>query len=406
MARFEYKAIAPGGDVVIGEISADSRDLALGNLERRGVVPLSVRSVGTARRPLLGWFPFLRRRKASTKDLVILTRELAILLGAGIPLERALSILDRTVGPGPVREVPGRLLASIRGGESLTEAVLKEPAVFPAFFAGMVRAGEAGGNLSEVLDRLTQMLERSEALSARIRSAMIYPLLVLGLTCLSMAIMLVYVIPEFRPILEGADTAPPLMARMVMAASDLAVNWGWYVLLGLLLALLVLQRFNLSPRNRVRFHAWLLGLPMIGDLLRRIETARFCRTLGTLRANGVALIEAVSTAAGTMSNQAFVSAARGLSEQLARGAGLAEPMRRVGLFPPLAIQLVEVGEESGELSKMLLQVADIFDQEAERSIQRLLALLTPVVTILLGCLIAITIGSILSAVLGTYDVAL
>jgi general secretion pathway protein F len=235
---------------------------------------------------------------------------------------------------------------------------------------------------------------------------MIYPLVVLALTCLSMVVMLVYVIPEFRPILEGADTAPPLTARMVMAASDFAVAWGWYALVGLLVGLLALQRFKLSPGNRVRFDAWLLGLPMIGELLRRIETARFCRTLGTLRANGVALIEAVSTAAGTMSNQAFVAAARGLSDQLARGAGLAEPMRRIGCFPPLAIQLVEVGEESGELSRMLLQVADIFDQESERTIQRLLALLTPIVTILLGCLIAFTIGSILSAVLGTYDVAL
>jgi general secretion pathway protein F len=406
LARFEYKAIAPGGEVVTGEISADSRDLALGNLERRGVVPLSIRSVGTARRPLRDWFPFLRRRKVSTMDLVILTRELTILLGAGIPLERALSILDRTVGPGPVADVPGRLLASIRGGSSLTEAVLKEPAVFPAFFAGMVRAGEAGGNLSEVLERLTQMLERAEALTSRIRSAMIYPMLVLGLTCLSMAVMLVYVIPEFRPILESADTAPPLTARMVLAASNFAVNWGGYALMGLLLVLLSLQRLKLSPRNRVRFDAWLLDLPMIGELLRRIETVRFCRTLGTLRANGVAMIEAVSTAAGTMSNHAFVAAARGLSEQLARGAGLTEPMRRLGLFPPLAVQLVEVGEESGELSKMLLQVADMFDQEAERTIQRLLALLTPVVTIVLGCLIAFTIGSILSAVLGTYDVAL
>lgn len=406
MTRFEYKAIAPGGEVLTGEISADSRETAVGSLERRGVVALSVRPREGGTRSMRDWLPLLRRRKVSARDLLILARELTILLGAGIPLERALSILEGIAASGPVEAVPGRLLASIRGGASLAESMQREPVVFPAHFTGMIRAGEAGGNLVEVLERLTLMLERGEALSSSIRSALIYPMLVLALTCISMAVMLVYVIPEFRPILEGAGADLPWTTRLVIAASDFAVDWGWISMLAFLVALLVLQRVRLSAGSRLRFDAWLLGLPLIGELSRRIETARFCRTLGTLRANGVALIEAVGTAAGTLSNQAVASAARGLSEQLARGAGLAGPMRRTRCFPPLAIQLIEVGEESGELSRMLLQVADIFDREVERSIQRLLALMTPVVTILLGCLIAFTIGSILAAVLGTYDLAL
>ncbi|MCH8167703.1 MAG: type II secretion system F family protein [Proteobacteria bacterium] len=404
MAQFEYRAIAPGGEVVLGEIAADSREAAIGGLRRKGVVPLRVaeaRSSGGRR-----VFASLKRRKPNVKDLMLFTRELAILLAAGIALDRALATLDRIVVDGPMQGLPGQVLDEVKGGASLADALASRGDVFPAFYVGMVRAGEAGGSQVLVLERLADMLERSEALKANIRSALLYPLLVLIITGVSLVVLLVFVIPEFRPIFEDAGAELPLTTRIVIAFSDFAVEWGWLLLIALLAALLALRRFSLSEAGRLRLDRWLLGAPLLGELVRRIETARFCRSLGTLRANGVTLIDAVGIAAGTLGNRAVSEAARQTIGPLAKGEGLSTPMRRTGCFPPLALQLIEVGEESGKLADMLLQVADVYDKEVERSIERLLALLAPLVTILLGFLIAFIIGSILAAILGTYDIAL
>ena len=404
MAQFEYKAIAPGGEVVLGEIAADSREAAIGGLRRKGVVPLRVaeaRSSGGRR-----VFASLKRRKPNVKDLMLFTRELAILLAAGIALDRALATLDRIVVDGPMQGLPGQVLDEVKGGASLADALASRGDVFPAFYVGMVRAGEAGGSQVLVLERLADMLERSEALKANIRSALLYPLLVLIITGVSLVVLLVFVIPEFRPIFEDAGAELPLTTRIVIAFSDFAVEWGWLLLIALLAALLALRRFSLSEAGRLRLDRWLLGAPLFGELVRRIETARFCRSLGTLRANGVTLIDAVGIAAGTLGNRAVSEAARQTIGPLAKGEGLSTPMRRTGCFPPLALQLIEVGEESGKLADMLLQVADVYDKEVERSIERLLTMLAPLVTILLGFLIAFIIGSILAAILGTYDIAL
>jgi general secretion pathway protein F len=249
------------------------------------------------------------------------------------------------------------------------------------------------------------MLERSEALRARISAALLYPLLVLILTGLSLVVLLVFVIPEFRPIFEGAEMKLPLPTIIVLAFSDFALEWGWLLLVGLLVALLTLKRFTMAETGRVRLDRWILGMPLLGELVRRIETARFCRSLGTLRANGVTLTDAVGIAADTLNNRAVAGAARQIIGPLTTGMGLSAPMRQTGCFPPLALQLIEVGEESGRLEDMLLQVADVYDKEVERGIERMLALLTPTVTILLGCLVAFIIGSILAAILGSYDIA-
>jgi len=205
---------------------------------------------------------------------------------------------------------------------------------------------------------------------------------------------------------EESGIEPPMSTRIVLAASEMVNTWGWLLLAGLLAALLVIRSMGLRPETSRRLDAWFLRVPLIGSILRRIETARFCRSLGTLRANGVVLVEAVGIAAGTLTNRAFAEAVRQIAGPLSRGEGLAGPMRRTGLFPPLALQLVEVGEESGELHEMLLQVADIHDTEVEREVQRALALLAPAVTVLLGLVIAFIVGSMLGAILGSYDLAI
>ena len=260
--------------------------------------------------------------------------------------------------------------------------------------------------MAPVLERLSTMLEKSEALKAKLRSAMTYPLTVLILTGASLLILLLNVVPSFKPIFENAGAELPWSTAMILAASDALTEWGWAGLLVLLAVLLIIRRVQMSTTGARRLDALLVSTPVVGGLIGKVETARFCRSLGTLRANGVALIESLGIAAGTLSNQHLAEAVRRMTPSVARGDGLAAPMRSSRVFPDLAVQLIEIGEENGRLDDMLLQAAEVFDEEVERDLQRALALLTPIVTVVLGVLIAGVIGSILSAILNSYNVAL
>ena len=405
MARYQYKALGTGGEVLTGVVAAVDKHAAIDRLRAMQIVPLQVevetRRLGSA---LPG--KIFARKTPNEKDLMLFTRELGILLSAGISLDRALAKLDGLIVSGPAQGLAGAILRALRGGSSLGDALETRSDIFPAYYVGMIRAGEAGGSLVPVLERLSVMLEKSQALKARLRSALTYPILVLLLTGLSLIVLLVYVVPEFRPMFEDSAVELPLATRIVVAFSDFVAEWGWLVLAGLLGVLVLLRGHQRSATGRRQLDATKLRLPLFGDLLRRIETARFCRSLGTLRANGVALTEAVGIAADTLSNRTIAAAAHQVVGPLEKGEGLSTPLRNSGQFPELALQLLEVGEESGRLHEMLLQIADIYDTEVEHSIQRMLAVLSPAVTIFLGCLIAFIIGSILAAILGSYEMAL
>lgn len=399
MPEFHYTALAKGGELATGALSAPSREAAMDALRRRNVAPLEVTEARAPKRRSR------RRRKPTERDLMLFTRELSILLHAGAPADKALAKLDALTGEGAMAGVAGDVLARVEGGASLSEALAARGDIFPPYYAGMVRAGEAGGALPPVLDRIATMLERASALKETLRSALTYPAFVFALTGLSLIVLLVYVVPEFRGMFEEAGAAPPLATRIVLGVSDFFVDWGLVLLAALIAGGFALSRYRATERGRAEIDATLLSAPLIGDLVRKVEAARFCRSLGTLRANGVALVDGVGIAAGTMGNAAAAAAARGVAAPLAEGAGLAQPMRAAGVFPELALHLVEVGEESGRLDLMLLQVADVYDDEVGRTAQRLLAMLAPAVTILLGLLIAFVIGAILSAILGAYDLA-
>ncbi|HUF57699.1 MAG TPA: type II secretion system F family protein [Thermohalobaculum sp.] len=401
MARFTYKAIAAGGEVIDGEITAESRDDAARAVRNRGAVPVAITRARERRLAL----PALRaRRRLRRADLMLFTRQLEMMLGAGTALDRALEILRRIHGQAPLGRLAAELNDRLRGGASLAEALEARADVFRPDYVGMVRAGEAGGALGPALARLADMLEKSETLAQSVRSALAYPLLVLILAGLSLVILLVYVVPEFRPMLEGVDDLP-LLTTAVLAVSGAAVAWGWLALpLALALGLVGVSAAR-SPGARRRLGRLRLATPLLGELTRRLETARFCRTLGALLQNGVPILQGLEVAAGTIGNPAIAEAARQAAGPLARGEGLARPLGASGHFPEMALQLIAVGEESGRLPRMLEQVADVYDRETQAAIQRMLALLTPAVTIGLGVLIALIIGSILSAILGSYDFA-
>jgi general secretion pathway protein F len=402
MARFAYKAVAPGGEVSEGEITAESREAAAALIRRRGVVPVAVRGMREFRLPGLRLGSSTR---VSPRNLMLFTRQLEMMIAAGAPLDRALEVLGRVHKEGPLATLAGDVLDSLRGGASLAEALESRPEVFRPLYIGMVRAGEAGGNLAPALARLADMLEKTERLRQTVRSALAYPLLVLILTAVSLAVLMIYVVPEFRPMFEDAGVELPLATRIVVGVSDFTVDYGWLAALLMVLGGALAVSAARTPGGRQLFARIGLGTPLAGELTRRIETARFCRTLGALLQNGVALLTAVEVAAGTLGNVLVADAARRAAGPLSRGEGLARPLAASGCFPEMAVQLIEVGEESGRLPEMLEQVAEVYDRETAAAIERMLALLTPAVTIGLGVLIAFIIGSILAAILGSYSLA-
>lgn len=406
MQRFTYKAISTTGEVLEGELAAESREAALEQLRRDGVMPLKADALLAAHgdRPRLrfpGW-----RTKPGKRDVLLFTRELAVLLRAGIPLDRALSKLSDPSRSGVFKLIVDELLSDVKRGIPLSDAMQGHPDLFASFYVGMVRAGETGGTLEAVLERLVEALEKADKLRQSVRSAMVYPLLVLFMTALSLIILMTQVVPEFRPLFEDAGDKLPFATRAVMAASDFTIEWGWLAA-GCVVVLALLARASWRTKGgRLRRDRWVLQLPLIGDVVRKSETARFCRALGTLLENGVTHLHALEVAGGTLANRVLADKTRITRLALAKGEGLAVPLKIGGVFPTLALQLIEVGEESGSLDRMLLQIAEIYDEETQRSIERLMALLVPVVTIVLGVLIALVIGAVLSAILSTYDLPL
>jgi general secretion pathway protein F len=405
MPKFAYKALAPSGSVREGTVEAASRAAAIEWLRGQGQMPIRADPVGEGS---FGRWRLGRGRSSdalSGRDLVLLTRELATLLQAGLPLDRVLAVMTELGSAGPRRRFVARTLEGLRGGATLADAMASANAKLPPFYIGMVRAGEAGGALDLVLARLADALERSQALRESVRSALYYPMIVLAVACFTLVVLLTAVLPEFRPLFDDTGAAMPASMAVLLWLGDALKRWWWFLVMLCLAIALGIRIHNGQPQGRLRWDRWLSRIPLLGDLLLKVEVARFARSLGTLLGNGVATLQAFSIAAGTIGNRALAQAIGGVEPRLRRGDGLARPLLDSGAFPRLAAQLVQVGEESGQLETMLLRVADLYDEEVKRTLQRLMALLVPAVTIGLGLLVAGIIAAMLSAILGSYDLA-
>jgi general secretion pathway protein F len=339
------------------------------------------------------------------KGVATLVEELAVLLDAGLPLDRALAILEAEAEHKALRPVLEDVLERVRSGSPLAEAMRPHPKVFAPMALALVEAGEAAGNLREALARLAAMMLRAEQLREQIRSALIYPVLLVVAAGGSVLILLGVVVPQFEAFFEGSRVALPLATEIVMGASRGLRDHGAVAALAIALTGFVLHRAAATPAGRLVRDRLLLRLPLLGALLARIETARFARTLGTLMESGVALTAALTIAARTFQNQVIVEAMAEVGEALKQGRGLTRPLEATGLLPPIAITFVRTGEEAGRLGEMLGRLAEALDREVQKSTQRLMALLVPVITIVLGVIVALIVGAILSAMLSLNELA-
>jgi len=394
MTQFRYRAVSAAGETLQGQMEAASLEEVVSRLQDQGHTPLDAQAAdsGAGGSGMAGWF----KRGAFTGDqLAQFTHQLATLLGAGQPLDRALGILMDLPEGASAKQLIERVRDRVRGGTPLSQALDDEHSVFPKLYISLVRAGEAGGSLEDTLRRLADYLERSQQLRGSIINALIYPAFLMVGVLGSLLLLLAYVVPQFVPIFEDMQVPIPLITQIVLAVGNTLQTWWWAIGIVLIVGVLIARSRLRDPAALLAWHTRLLTMKVIGPLMLKVQTARIARTLGTLLKNGVPLLTSLGIARQVTANKALDLALAQASEQVKEGTGLSFALAQSQRFPRLALQMVQVGEEAGQLDTMLLKVADTFELESRRAIDRLLAALVPALTIVMTLLVAVIMAAIL-----------
>jgi general secretion pathway protein F len=390
MMPFKYRALDGQGAAQNGVLDAKDKDAAVALLHKRGLMLLHIEaaSVGGLRQAL-------SRGALNGAALVSFTQQLATLLGAGQPLERALGILLKQPGQPPIRALIERIREQVKAGKTLSTALEEEGRQFSPLYISMVRAGEAGGALESTLRQLSDYLERSQLLRGEVINALIYPaFLVVGVLG-SLALLLAYVVPQFVPIFRDLGVPIPMITEVILWLGTFLGDYGLFVLGGLIALIWGVSVSLRNPQTRLKRDRKILKIRVIGPLLQRVEAARLSRTLGTLLSNGVSLLQALVIARQVCTNRALQAQVEQAAESVKGGGTLASAFGDQPLLPDLALQMIEVGEQAGELGGMLLKVADVFDVEAKRGIDRMLAALVPSLTVVMAVMVAVIMLAIM-----------
>lgn len=405
MPTFRYLAADAEGALCRGHLTADDEAAALAQL--RGQSRLLMRLDPVERPALIGWLnrDFGTRRGLSRAKVAEITRELAIMLASGQDLDAALRFLVETATGVRARGVLQALRDAVRDGVPLADALARHPESFPKLYIGLVRAGETGGRLAQALDRLAALLEHQRALAATVQSAMIYPVLLLVAAIGSVALMLTTVLPQFAPLFAQNGATLPTSTRLLIAAGDAVAAHGMIGLLACAFAFLVAKAMLRQPGPRTVADRLLLWLPVVGPLQREVLAARFTRTLGTLLGNGVPLIAALETVRDVMGNRTAMAAVDQATQSARGGGGVARALTAAGVFPARTGHLLRLGEDNAQLGAMALRAAEIHEERTRQSVERLVSLMVPAVTIVMGAVIAGIVASLLLAMLSLNDLA-
>ncbi len=406
MPFFQFKAVTPEGKVVEGTLEAADEKSASFRLEEQGQMPIRISSEEVAgllgRELRMPW----ERKRVSQHDLLVFTHELSSLSSAGLPLDRSLSILAQLSENDYLKEIVGDLLKEIKAGKSLSEGLALYPRVFPRIYINMVKAGEAGGALDEILERLREYLENSQELKNYIVSALIYPFILIIVAIISFFILMGFVIPRFAIIFENAGAPIPLPMQIMLFISAVLSGYWWLILAVVGSSWYLFRRWLNTPEGRLSWDRRLLGVPLLGPVLQKLEVSRFSRTLGTLLNSAVPLISSINIVKEVVNNQAIARAMEPIKAGIKKGEGLVLPIRRENVFPAFALHLLEVGEETGQLDTMLLQVADTYDRDLKTALKRLIAFFEPAIILVMGIVFGFVIVSILYSILSINDVPL
>src|SRR5919197_6748228 len=404
MAFFQYRAADHAGKVIEGIMEAEAEQGVISRLHEMGCIPLRIavpgdRRIGPAEQRL----PLFTRRKVSQQQLLQFTQELSTLLAAGLPIDRSLSLLGNLIEGEEFATTLRNLLEAVRSGKSLAASMAEHPEAFPKLYVNMIRAGEAGGILEGVLGYLPKYLEGTLALREDTKSALIYPMILATAAGVSLVVLFLYVIPRFSAIFKDVGKALPWITKAVIGFSQALAQYGWMVLLLIIIALAGGIYYWRTPEGRAEWDRLCIRIWLLGDLVRKFETARFARTLSALLKGGVPLLEALGTVQGVVGNRLLARAIGQVQVRVREGKGMSRPLGESGLFPPLALNMIGVGEETGKLESMLNEIAEHYDQEVKRTTKRLTAILEPALILGMGLVIGVVVISMLLAIFSIND---
>lgn len=403
MPVFVYKAADQRGKTITGVMEAPDPRAVVERLHREEYYPIEV----AAQAERAGLWRRLTARGISNRDLVAFTHQLATLFEAGLPLDRSLSVLEELASNPRLKAIVGDLLKSVRGGSSFGDALAKHhPRPFSRLYVNMVRAGEKGGVLEVTLRRIAEFLEAAQEFREAIKSAMVYPAILLVALGGAVIFLLAYVVPRFGEIFSELGQAIPLPTQILLGVSAVLTDYWWALALVALAGVLGSRIVLATAEGRLAWDRAALSLPLLGDIIRKAEVARLCRTLGTLLRSGVPVLGALAVIKEMVSNRVLAIAVERLGDGVKRGAGLSAPMQESGVFPPLAVHMVRVGEETGRLEEMLLKVADTFEAEVRSAVKRFITLLEPGIIVTMAILVGFIVVAIAMAILSINEIPL
>ncbi|MCQ8105032.1 type II secretion system F family protein [Methylomonas sp. SURF-2] len=404
MPLFSYKVVNSQGLTEEGVRDAQDEHGLLLELQSQGLIPIRIELAKD--KTFLGFRLKSAAVRLSNKEIGLLTGELATLLESGLPLDRSLTILLQLTEDNPkLNKLVANVLEKVKAGKALADALECQSGVFSKFYLNMIRAGELGGNLGGVLQRLGDYMERSQELKDTVSTALIYPAILLLMSLASLFVMLTFVVPQFKEMFESAGQALPVPTQIVVWLAEFLQGYWWLILLIGLSAVQIMKSQLSNPVSKKSWDRRFLRAPLFGEIVINMETANFSRTFGTLLGNGVSILKSLGIVRETVSNTVLEALLADAEEQLKQGRTMADALAKQNLFPKLAVQMIKMGEETGKLEEMLLRIAVIYDKQLKTTIQRMLALLEPALIISLGLMIAGIIVSILLAILSVNDLA-
>jgi len=394
MPVFVYSARpAAGGEIQSGELDLSTKDDVLRYLNRQKMIPVSVREKPTALNITIG-------TGIKTRDIVIFTRQFATMINAGLPLVQSLDILSEQSENEHLKKIVQEVLYDVESGNTLADAMSKHPKVFTDLYVNMVAAGEAGGILDTILLRLATFLEKNDALVRKVKGAMVYPAVIVFVAVAAVAVLLIFVIPTFEMMFSSAGIQLPLPTRIVIALSDFLQGYWWGVIAAVIASGFIIRAIYQTEDGELAIDRLLLASPVIGNLLRKTAVARFTRTLGTLVSSGVAILDGLEITAKTAGNRVIHDAVMGSRASIAGGETISGPLKESGAFPPMVVQMINVGEQTGGLDDMLDKIADFYDDEVDTAVAALLSVLEPIMIIFLGVVVG---GMIVAMYLPIFD---
>ena len=398
MPKYVWEGRTIGGVIRRGELEGPNETAVRAFLRQQGIIPVKVAAKG---REIQITLPFFKK-KVKRKNVAVFTRQLAAMIDAGLPLVQALEILATQEENPQFKEIISRIKTEVEGGSTFAEALKKHPQVFDRLYVNLVVAGEESGNLDTILNRLATHIEKMESLKRKIRSAMVYPSIIVSVAIIVTAVLLVFVIPVFEKLFSGVGMSLPMPTQIVINVSKFTKANIPFVLLGLIIAAFLIRRYYKTESGRMQLDTFLLKMPIFGVLISKVSIARFARTLATLIVSGVPILDALDIVAATAGNRVVEKAIREGRMQISEGQTIAEPLARSGVFPLMVTHMISVGERTGALDQMLNKVADFYEEEVDVAVANLSSMIEPILIIFLGVVIG---GLVISMYLPIFKMA-